>query len=465
MYISAILIPSNIISKFLSQIPIVVITLIGFKSYDVEDDLVANTYSWTDGCVWAIRAFASFFIAIFAIICYFSMKDYPLTGTVVNKMNEMITHRDAEALALASQGESTLLENKESESAQSTTSLNTNSSSTRFHQIQTSREGDSNIPASNNTNSSFSSTYDEVSVTQTTTRYPYPCHDDEAPAVTISVPSPTILSSDMTFSYEDKQLLLYLSKSELYRIFSSFTTEMKSSGSDDKQSSNSPSSVGTNTQITIKSSSLQGLHAIRTVVISSFVMSVTIEILLIAALVLDSNRLDGTFSTLLIYLVLLIAFLVVYEIFRLVALKSLSTWTADGLHHKARLLYDELISEKQSVESVMKQVEGKYETVIDQEVKIPQRPGDEEAAIGATTSKTMSNLVGSSTGADPVNAVDNDIEDYPRQVAATLSKVKKSEEDVDQEEAYFTFGYEYIALFQLACLGLAIFVLAYASNH
>ncbi len=455
MYISAILIPSNIISKFLSQIPIVVITLIGFKSYEADDDMVKNTYSWTTGCTWAIRAFSSFFIASFTFICYLSMRNYPLTGNVVNKMNEIITQRDKQQLSPSDVG--------------GISNTNTEQQSNAIKAIET---VDCESPVINNL----------IDV-----------HD-------------TIKNSN--FTDDDKQLLLHLSKSELYRIFSSFTTEFTTttnttttnttSGngdnghsysqvfcSDNDQNQSTTPSSHVNNHVMIKSTSMKGLHAIRNVVISSFSFSIATIVLLIIALVYDSHHLDGIFSTLLIYLVLLMAFLVVYEIFRLVALQSLSYWSAAILHDRAKALYHELMIEKESVHNVIKQVQGIDIGVIDEEIKVPSLSEDNEEVIvhedvqedrdrvnvrvkgegitmtaadnSMTTMSPTDNVEGTNHGMD-------DIEDYPKQVASTLSKVRKSEEDVIEEEAYFSFGYEYIILFQLICLGLAIFVIAYAVN-
>ncbi len=262
MYISAIFIPSNILSKFLSQIPIVVITLIGFSTNDdVDDDEVSSKYSWTEGSVWAIRVFSSFFIVLFAGICYSVKRDYPLNTKVVNQMSEIIDERESDS----------------------------NMGSAQDRSIETIQP-------------SFV----------------------ESDSVTVP-----LLKRDDEIDDNNRQLLLHLSASELLKV----------------RLSDAPKSVIRNVVATTVCSLL-----------GSFVGFGT----LITALVIDSQRLDGIFATLLMYLVLLICFLIAYELFRIVAIHRISYWSEDELRRNVRIVNDELNinKKKMAVIEVIKDLNG-----------------------------------------------------------------------------------------------------------
>ena len=262
MYLSAIFIPSNILSKFLSQIPIVAITLIGFSTNDdVDDDEVSSKYSWTEGSVWAIRVFSSFFIVLFAGICYVVMRDYPLNTKVVNQMSEIIDERESDS----------------------------NMGSAQDRSIETIQP-------------SFV----------------------ESDSVTVP-----LLKRDDEIDDNNRQLLLHLSASELLKV----------------RLSDAPKSVIRNVVATTVCCLL-----------GSFVGFGT----LITALVIDSQRLDGIFATLLMYLVLLICFLIAYELFRIVAIHRISYWSEDELRRNVRIVNDELNinKKKMAVIEVIKDLNG-----------------------------------------------------------------------------------------------------------
>ena len=334
MYISAIFIPSNILSKFLSQIPIVAITLIGFSTNDdVDDDEVSSKYSWTEGSVWAIRVFSSFFIVLFAGICYVVMRDYPLNTKVVNQMSEIIDKREAVKKA----------------------------------KIENAAEIEDNLK------------------------------DIKSPLTESVIVDSTKTASTKTLSmyvgdagkddHDNKQLLLHLSKAELYRILSP-----------------APSSS------VFRSTSVRGLQSVFFVVVLSLLCSLLVMGLLITALVVDSQRLDGLFSTLLMYLVLLMTFLIAYELFRVVALSSLYSWSHDLLQTRVKVLYDEILINEQKM--------------------------------------TVSGAL------DQLNHGDHDV----RKLSDLSAQMVVSN---DQGSMSMLYDYEYIALLLIVCSGLSVFVIVY----
>ncbi len=251
MYLSAIFIPSNILSKFLSQIPIVAITLIGFSTNDdVDDDEVSSKYSWTEGSVWAIRVFSSFFIVLFAGICYVVMRDYPLNTKVVNQMSEIIDERE----------------------------VDNNLGSTQDGSVET----------------------------------------IQSPLVESDSVTVPLLKGDDELDDSNRQLLLHLSTSELLKV----------------RLSDAPKSV---------------IRSVVMTTVCSLLGSFVGFGLLIAALVIDSQRLDGIFATLLMYLVLLICFLIAYELFRIVAIHRISYWSEDELRRNVRIVSDELNTNKKKM--------------------------------------------------------------------------------------------------------------------
>lgn len=94
MYLTANAIPTNILSNFLAAIPIVMLTLSGFTSHDVDDDHLENMYTWNSNSLWILRVATSFFIAILCLIAYQFIRSYPLSQEISEQLNKVVKRRE-----------------------------------------------------------------------------------------------------------------------------------------------------------------------------------------------------------------------------------------------------------------------------------------------------------------------------------------------------------------------------------
>lgn len=100
MYVTALIIPSNIIIQFISALPICGLSLTGFKTINdddtIDDDVIDMHYEWNDSSLWICRVFGSAFICIIAALSFYILHDYGLTASISNQINDVVKIRAAE---------------------------------------------------------------------------------------------------------------------------------------------------------------------------------------------------------------------------------------------------------------------------------------------------------------------------------------------------------------------------------
>jgi hypothetical protein len=108
MYQVAVLVPAQIVSQFISYIPLLIIYSSGFVESDdddADDDNIDEQYSWNTGTIWQIRIYCSFLIAAYALVAYWSIRRYPFTNKITEQINEFINLRKAKMIRLENANE------------------------------------------------------------------------------------------------------------------------------------------------------------------------------------------------------------------------------------------------------------------------------------------------------------------------------------------------------------------------
>ena len=270
MYLSAMNIPTSIISQFIGGIPFVVLSLSGFHTNDVDDatddDSIDKLYDWNTGSLWILRVSSSFIVSMLVFSAYYVMRDYGLTTPVAEQMNKVNAER----------------EDKENNSANKSSS----------DQVEA---GNVQVDLS------------EDAMTAT--------RESEIDGEIVEVND-----------YE-RQLLLHLSVAELFRIYSAINSNVY--------------------QVT------QGLPLIQKLLGFGCLEAFITDILIIVAIAYDQSYLNSSFDTLLIYLMVLVAFYILYEASRFTAINKISKWEPKDLKLKAKAVYKEFSRKADTLQQLL----------------------------------------------------------------------------------------------------------------
>lgn len=269
MYLTAQGIPTSIMGNFIATIPVIIITLSGFRTKQADDDHIDNNYSWNSASIWVLRLFASLFVGCLAMLAFFMIRNYPLTQGVTEKINEVVKRREM----IRESGDLEL------------------------------RDGMAPAMVKNpmlaNGGSNFA---DDSSIIATT-------------ALEAAGESGDWSDNDVTVTNEEREILLHMSVSELYRVYSAIDSKIYRPE--------------------------QGIYLIKNLSKFGFLLSLTALGLMFAALIVNIMFIGGVFSTLIIYFLLLLLFYTVYEFFRYTTIRKMIQWNPKDLKFKARKIYHE----------------------------------------------------------------------------------------------------------------------------
>ena len=410
MYVAALVIPASIISQFINAIPVVVVTLTGFGSEKddadaVDDDRINRNYHWGAGSVWAFRCFTSFFIAILTLSAFYAMYRFELTKSLTAKLNEIVKQREKQKISIYE----TL---PQAEDPHSNVNVSDSQSKPEYQphtlELQLQPLSTSVEEGKNETTALISS------------------EDQQTDSI------------DMIIDEHQRQLLLHLSILELYCISSTMDV--------------SPSTINSMESSLPQSShpsiaSTRGFVRVQNYVTKSLLVSVIGIALCIAALVLDSQYLDGTFSTLLIYILLLTFFYSLYEMFRYVAMLEMQHWPTEQLHRFAKCIFHELNTELETIHDMLAK---EHHVTSDIDIHI---------ADSNTTSLPPSDELNEQQSSVDSNKIVFEID-------AKIEQINKKSiftEDHIEDQAFRTLlGYEYVVVGFALIIGFAIFVIIFS---
>ena len=113
MYITALIIPSNICIQFISALPICALSMTGFKTINDDDDtndddLIDMHYKWNNSSLWVCRVFGSICICIIAALSFYILHDYGLTASISDQINEVVKARAAKKAEAEAEGQDTV---------------------------------------------------------------------------------------------------------------------------------------------------------------------------------------------------------------------------------------------------------------------------------------------------------------------------------------------------------------------
>ena len=322
MFLTAQGIPSSIIASFISTIPIVILTLSGFKSNDVDDDNLHDLYTWNSSSLWILRISSSFVAAFIAFCAFYVIRKYPLTQKVCDKINAVVKNREM----MRETGDLELR--------------------------------NAGMPA-NSSNAEIPSTSVD----------------------TVSSSVLDLLEDDVPLTSDEREALLHLSAAELYRVYAAIDSTVYRPE--------------------------QGVLLIKTLLKYGFSFAIFTIVIMIIALIFNMVYLDGLFSTLIIYFVLLVAFYAFYEIFRYTTVRQFLNWDQKELKLKARKVYREFTKKGDNI-AVMLAREG---------IQLDHLMAEEEEE-----SKLMSEF-----GVAPKSIIQNDLkeEDLEAEAFVGLSGYKR----------------------------------------
>ena len=276
MYLSAMNIPTSILSQFIGGIPLVVLSLSGFKTNDVDDanddDSINARYDWDKGSLWILRVSSSFIVAMLTFSAFWNMRDYGLTTKIAEQMNKVNVERELREGSVV--GETPMA--NDSSSGASTENIDIGGMSEEAMMATRESEIDGEV----------------VKVTD-----------------------------------YDRQLLLHLSVAELFRIYSAINSNVY--------------------QVT------QGLPLIQKLLGFGCLEAFITDILVIIAIAYDQSYLGSSFDTLLIYLLVLVAFYILYEASRFTAINKISKWEPKDLKLKAKAVYKEFSRKADTLQQLL----------------------------------------------------------------------------------------------------------------
>lgn len=99
MYITAFAIPSNVLQQFIAAMPVITLTFFGFVTItdaSQDDDEIDEHYNWTKASLWVCRVYSSFAIFGIAFASYWVLRDYGITASVADQINEVVNRRALE---------------------------------------------------------------------------------------------------------------------------------------------------------------------------------------------------------------------------------------------------------------------------------------------------------------------------------------------------------------------------------
>lgn len=265
MYISALSIPTSIVSQFLAGIPVVILSLSGFtaNSTNGDDDSISNAYSWNVYCVWIIRISSTFVVSMFIFVAYYVLRDYGLNTQVAEQMNKVNQRREDKSDA----------DENEAAETRKTEAKGTDSAALEAANIEV----------------------------------------DLSEAALMAIRETEVDGEIIQVTDDERQLLLHFSVAELYRIYAAIDSSVYKSS--------------------------QGLPLIQTLLAFGCVEAFLTELVLVVAIALDNKNFGNSFSTLLIYFLVLVAFYILYEASRYVAIARVSKWKPHDLKLRAKAVY------------------------------------------------------------------------------------------------------------------------------
>ncbi len=123
------------------------------------------------------------------------------------------------------------------------------------------------------------------------------------------------LEDEVKLTNDERETLLHLSAAELYRVYAAIDSQVYSPE--------------------------QGVRLIKTLLKYGFSYAIFTIVIMVIALVFNTIYLNGLFSTIIIYFVLLVAFYAFYEFFRYTTVRQLLNWNPKDLKAKAQKVYKE----------------------------------------------------------------------------------------------------------------------------
>lgn len=104
MFLTAINLPTNILSTLIGAAPGVFIALTGYTEHndDVDDDQIDQLYGWTSSTLWMLRVLGSIVCPILALAAFAVMRNYALRDKIVAKMNDAIKSKEEKEKEFAS---------------------------------------------------------------------------------------------------------------------------------------------------------------------------------------------------------------------------------------------------------------------------------------------------------------------------------------------------------------------------
>lgn len=91
MYLTAINLPTLVISTLLGAIPVILISFTGYKEHtdEVDDDNIDELYDKTSGTLWMLRIVGSLLCCVLALVAFEVMRNYALNDKIVEQMNDV----------------------------------------------------------------------------------------------------------------------------------------------------------------------------------------------------------------------------------------------------------------------------------------------------------------------------------------------------------------------------------------
>jgi hypothetical protein len=136
-------------------------------------------------------------------------------------------------------------------------------------------------------------------------------HNTTAPTSLISED----LEEEVNLTNDEREDLLHLSAAELYRIHAAIDSQVYRPE--------------------------QGVYLIKTLLKYGFAFACFTLFIMVLALIINSVYFDSSFSTILIYFILLVAFYAFYEFFRYTTVRQFLTWDPKELKKKSKVVYEE----------------------------------------------------------------------------------------------------------------------------
>jgi phosphate/sulfate permease len=92
MFLTAINLPTSILSTLIGAAPGVFIAMTGYHEHtdDVDDDQIGQLYDWTSNTLWMLRILGSIVCPVLALAAFAVMRNYALRDKIVMKMNDVI---------------------------------------------------------------------------------------------------------------------------------------------------------------------------------------------------------------------------------------------------------------------------------------------------------------------------------------------------------------------------------------